>query len=113
MTTTAKQALAAHRAVWAVRSKQLKAIDRIQNEGGEGYGRFEDEGEKNFGLELPLIQAAFVEEWTADVLAARGSVWNAGVAKCKSNGQQAALAKAIGYSLSDLKKAKALLAAAQ
>jgi hypothetical protein len=111
--TTAKQALAAHRAAWAVRSAKLKSTDRTQNEGGEGYSSFEVESEKNFAVELPLIQAAFVEEWTADVLAARGAAWNAGVAKCKSNGQEAALAKALGYSLSDLKKAKAMLAAAQ
>jgi len=106
--TTAKQALAAHRAAWAVRAAKLKAIDRVQNEGCEGYSSFGVESEKNFGLELPLIQAAFVEEWTLEVLTQRRAAWNAQVVKCKSNGEVAALAKSLGYSHTDLAKAKNL-----
>ena len=106
--TTAKQALAAHRAAWAARSKQIKSNDYTQNEGGEGYSSFEVESQKNFAVELPLIQAAFAEEWTLEVLTQRRAAWNAQVVKCKSNGEVAALAKSLGYSHTDLAKAKNL-----
>ena len=106
--TTAKQALAAHRTAWAVLSKQLKASDRIRYEGGDGYSSFEVESEKNFAAELPLIQAAFVEEWTLEVLTQRRAAWNSQVVRCKSNGEVAALAKTLGYSPTDLAKAKKL-----
>jgi hypothetical protein len=109
--TTAKQALAAHRAAWAARSKQIKSNDYTQNEGGEGYSSFEVESQKNFAVELPLIQAAFSEEWTAEAFAARSAAWNAGLAKCKSNGQVADMAKSLGYTLTDLRNAKKMLAA--
>ena len=106
--TTAKQALATHRAAWAVRSKLLKSTDRTQNEGGEGYSSFEVESEKNFAAELPLIEAAFAEEWTLEVLTARRAAWNAQVVKCKSHADMAKLAKSMGYSHTDLAKAKNL-----
>jgi hypothetical protein len=106
--TTAKQALAAHRAAWAVRSAQLKASDRLRNEGGEGYSSYERASEANFAAELPLIEAAFAQEWTLEVLTARRAAWNAQVVKCKSHADMAKLAKSLGYSHTDLAKAKTL-----
>lgn len=107
--TTAKQALEAHRAAWAVRAKQLKSTDRLQNEGGEGYSTYEVESEKNAYKEIELIEAAFAEEWTPEVFAARRSAWNAGAVNCKTNREVTDLAKRLGYGLQDLKKAKKLL----
>lgn len=107
--TTAKQALQAHRAAWAIRAKQLKAMDRVQNEGGEGYSQYEAESEKNFYAEQPLIAAAFAEEWTLEVFTARRAAWNAEVVKCKTHRAVSDLAQRLGYGLSDLKKAKDIL----
>jgi hypothetical protein len=112
--TTAKQALAAHQAAWATRSKRLRAMDRVQNEGGEGYSSFEAESEKNFEVERPLLRAAFAEEWTFEVLQARRAEWNAQMApyiaakKTITTRELLAIQDRLGYTMNQLTLAKEL-----
>ena len=116
--TELKQAVAAAQAAYKADCAGLakaKQYDSVVNEGGEGYNTAEAMAEAAYNKHMPLILAAenalFAAEWTKETLAARGAAWNAGMAKCKSYAQEAALGKKLGYNLADLKKAKALLAA--
>ena len=116
--TELKQAVAAAQAAYkadCAGQAKAKQYDSVVNEGGEGYNTAEAMAEAAYNKDMPLILAAekalFAAEWTKETLAERGAAWNAGMAKCKSYAQEAALGKKLGYNLADLKKAKALLAA--
>lgn len=111
-----KSAIQAAEAAYAAdRAKiaKLKNVDRVMNEGGEGYSRYEAESERLFNHHTPIIIAAkealFAAEWTAEVFAKRRAAWNASVVKCKSYKDMAALAARLGFGHSDLAKAKRLL----
>jgi len=114
---TLKQAVAAAEAAYKTAMaghSKAKRYDAVVNEGGEGYSTSEAMSEAAYSKHAPLIKAAkdalFAAVYTPEVLAARGAEWNARAASLKSYAEQAALEKQLGYSLADLKKAKALLA---
>ena len=93
--------------------RHLKNMDRVVNEGGEGYSSYEAASERLFGVHAPIIKAAkdalFAAEWTHEVFAERRAIWNASVVNCKSHKDMAALAGRLGYSHTDMARAKALL----
>lgn len=107
--------VAAEAAYAADRAKiaHLKSVDRVVNEGGEGYSCYEAESERLFDLHTPIIMAAkealFAAEWTPEVFAERRVAWNTSVVKCKTHKDMAALASRLGYGHADLAKAKSLL----
>lgn len=100
-------------------------IDRVVNEGGEGYSLAaqqaddarrarERANEAAFEVEQAAAKAAFAAEWTVEVLAARRAAWNAEMMDLSarkvgmtSKVMSGVVAK-LGYTLSDLKMAKAL-----
>lgn len=106
---------AAEAAYEAARAKirGMKKIDRVMNEGGEGYSSYEAESERLYNHHAPIIKAAeaalFAAEWTPAVFAERRAAWNAGVAQAKSNADITALQNRLGYGINDLRAAKELL----
>lgn len=88
--------------------------NQVVNEGGEGYAR--DSVPDALRAEyLAAEQAEFAATWTAETTAARRAAWNAGVAKltaARGNNVTGhhlrALATSLGYTLADIKRAKAL-----
>ena len=97
----------------AIQAKD-KAYNRLVNEGGEGYER--NSVPEALWSELLAAEAAtFAAEWTAQVTAQRLSAWAAGVAALTAkHGKQIphaavrGLEISSGYTLADLRKAKAL-----
>ncbi len=106
---------AAEAAYEAARAKirGLKSVDRVMNEGGEGYSCHEAESERLYNHHAPIIKAAkaalFAAEWTPEVFAERRAAWNAGVAKSKSNQDIAALQQRLGFTVYDIRAAKEML----
>jgi hypothetical protein len=98
--------------------RQLKAIDRVQNEGGEGYSQHESACERlhdqHFGGIKALRRELFAAEWTAEILEQRRAEWNDAVKpwivarKNPSTKELLALQDRLGYSLADIKLAKDL-----
>ena len=97
--------------------QRLRAIDRIQNEGGEGYSRYEEASESLYAEHQPTITALekelFAAIWTPEVTAERRIAWNAGLpavlaAKTPRAQHDAldALIARLGYSHHDLGRAK-------
>lgn len=79
-----KSEIAALETAWSAESaknKRFIAIDRVMNEGGEGYSQYENAQEASAEKFMPQIRAlkdqAFAIEWTPEVTAARRAVWNA------------------------------------
>lgn len=93
--------------------KHLKAVDRVVNEGGEGFSSYENASQRLYEHHSPLITAArkalFAAEWTPEVFAERRAAWNASVAKTKSHKDLAALQQRLGFAFRDLQAAKELL----
>lgn len=92
----------------AIRAKD-RAYNKIQNEGGEGYER--DSVPASLRQEwLDAEKAEFAAEWTLDVLTARRAAWNAAVARRqpKTPAAVAQLQRDMGYTIADIKRAKAL-----
>lgn len=92
-------------------------IDRAVNEGGEGYSQAEVQAERDGMAALRAEAAAFAAEWTAEVVAARRAAWNAEMMALSAKRvtmtpklMDSIIAR-LGYSLSDIKRAKALLGA--
>lgn len=91
-----------------------KRYNQVVNEGGEGYER--DSVSDALRAEyLAAEQAEFAATWTAEITAARRAAWNAGVAKLTAEHGNSvmghhvrALADSLGYTLADIKRAKAL-----
>jgi predicted nuclease of restriction endonuclease-like RecB superfamily len=86
-------------------------IDKLQNEGGEGYSQAEVNQESAGLAKLAAEQAAFAAEWTAEVLAARKAAWNAevmAVGRAMNGSHFQRIAKKLGYSLNEINRAKAL-----
>ncbi len=118
MTNDLKAQLAATQAEWDAKRtniQHLRGIDRVQNEGGEGYSSYEAAAERLADEYLPRItalqNAIFAAEWTYDVTVARRAAWNAEVVKLgtKVNGHAIkSLVARLGYSQTDIVRAKAL-----
>lgn len=91
--------------------KQLKAYDKFQNEGGEGYSAYEDKAEEIARQEYALEQQLFAIEWTAEVTTERRAIWNAEMQKLIAAKQQATtktlneISARIGFNMVDLKRA--------
>lgn len=97
----------------------LKKSDRVMNEGGGGYSRFEAECEKiaesYFAKKVALEKQIFEAEWTPQVFEARKAAWNAELAKMPGKitiKHITALGERLGYTHGQLSRAKAMLAAA-
>ena len=99
--------------------QRLRAIDRIQNEGGEGYSRYEDASEALYVEHQPAITALekelFAATWTPEVTGERRAAWNASLsavraAKTPTAQHDAldALIARLGYSHHDIARAKAI-----
>lgn len=92
----------------AIRAKD-RAYNRIQNEGGEGYER--DSVPEALKQEwLDAEKAEFAATWTLEVLMARRAAWNDAVARRapKTSAAVAQIQRDMGYTLADIKRAKAL-----
>lgn len=92
----------------AIRAKD-RAYNRLQNEGGEGYER--DSVPASLRQEwLDAEKAEFAAAWTLDVLTARRAAWNEAVARRQPKTFAAAreLERDMGYTIADIKRAKAL-----
>lgn len=89
--------------------KRLKKIDKLVNEGGEGYSSYENATEDLFYQYAPLIkqekEEAFAAEWTKEVFAARREAWNV---LAKQGKKRIEIEKAVGFSMDDLIKAKGM-----
>lgn len=100
-------------------------IDAVVNEGGEGYSLAaqqaddarrarERANEAAFEIEQAAAKAAFAAEWTAEVLATRRAAWNAEMLALSTKKiamtakVMAGVVAKLGYTLSDIKMAKAL-----
>lgn len=110
MTKTVEQVKAAL-ATLAQEKARLKAMDRIQNEGGEGYSAYEVKGEEVALKEQALYDELFAIEWTAEVTETRRAAWNGEMqkliaAKKQVNAQVLAeITARVGFTMADLKKA--------
>jgi len=89
-----------------------RKMDRVQNEGGEGYSHAEALASKNAAASLAETEKEltkkFAAEWTVEVTAARRATWNSEVVKCKTVSQVGALQRKLGFGPDSLKKAIAL-----
>ena len=117
-TTELKAQLAAVTAEWDSRRaavQHLRSVDRVQNEGAEGFSSYEAAIERLAGEYMPkvsaLAAAIFAAEWTAEVTSARRAAWNSEItkmgAKIKLEALKALVAR-LGYSQNDIARAKAL-----
>lgn len=110
MTKTIEQ-INAELAVLANQRAHLKSMDKLQNEGGEGYSAYEDQAMEIARKEYALEQELFAIEWTAEVTTARRAVWNGEMQKLVAAKKQATtkilteVSSRIGFTLVDLKKA--------
>ena len=96
-------------------AKRQTRVDRVVNEGGEGYS----EGEVMSGSAFeawskaasPLKAELFAAEWTPEVTASRRAAWNAEMTALKgkqvNTRQILAIQTKLGFTMSDLKKAVA------
>lgn len=93
-------------------AKRQSSVDRIINEGGEGYSHAETLSERAFeewnkGV-TPLKAELFAAEWTPEVTAARRASWNAAMqaaGKQITTRQVMAIQTKLGFTMADLKKA--------
>lgn len=107
MTKTVEQ-IKAELAVLANEKAHLKAMDKLQNEGGEGYSAYDDKGEEIARKEYALEQELFAIEWTVEVTTARRAVWNSEMQNAKKQATTKVLnevSSRIGFTMVDLKKA--------
>lgn len=86
-----------------------RKMDRVQNEGGDGYSHAEALASKNaaasFAATAEEMAEKFAAEWTFEVTAARRAAWNTEAVKCKTISQVGALQRKLGFGPNDLKKA--------
>lgn len=110
MTKTIEQ-IKAELAVLTNEKAHLKAMDKLQNEGGEGYSAYDDKGEEIARKEYALEQELFAIEWTVEVTTERRAVWNGEMQKLVAAKKQATtkilneVSGRIGFTMADLKKA--------
>ncbi len=95
--------------------QHLRAVDRVQNEGGEGFSSYEAAAEDLADEYLPRItalrNAEFAATWTRDVTVQRRATWNAEIGKLGTKiepGKVSAVIARLGYSHVEIAKAKAL-----
>lgn len=91
-------------------------IDRVVNEGGEGYSLAVDQRDvkvaREYYSEVERKNAEFAATWTLEVTQARRTAWNAEMQALISAGQQATartippIVKRLGYSFEDIQRAK-------
>lgn len=118
---TLKAQLAALETEWHAKinaAKNMRSIDDLHNEGGEGYSIVEATQETLADQYLPRVtnlqNAIFAAEWTAEVTATRRAAWNAemqalAAAKQPANAKTIPpIVKRLGYGLADIQRAKAL-----
>lgn len=93
-------------------SKKQARIDRVLNEGGEGYSHAETISERAFEawskVITPLKSELFAAEWTPEVTATRRAAWNAAMmasGKQITTKQVLAIQTKLGFTMADLKKA--------
>jgi len=77
-----------------------KAMNRLQNEGGEGYDHTNEARLSELAAEL---QAVVDSEWTVEVTTARRAAWNAEVHA--GNRNPVAIAAKVGFNFDDLRAA--------
>ena len=89
-----------------------RKMDRVQNEGGEGYSHADALASKNAAATLAETEKELTEkfaaEWTVEATAARRAAWNAEAVKCKTIAQVGALQRKLGFGPDALKKAIAI-----
>ena len=117
-TTELKAQLAAVTAEWNSRRaavQRMRQVDRVQNEGEEGFSAYEAAIERLAAEYMPqvseLTTAIFASEWTAEVTSARRAAWNSEIAKMGAKIKieaLKALVSRLGYSQNDIARAKAL-----
>jgi len=95
--------------------QHLRAVDRVQNEGGEGFSSYEAAAEDLADEYLPRItalrNAEFAATWTHDVTVQRRAAWNSEIGKLGAKimpAQVKALIARLGYSHVEIAKAKAM-----
>ena len=119
MTTAAERlkSLEASRDARFAAVAHLKRVDRLQNEGGDGYSSYDEacrviDDETSAELQKAR-QDAFAEEWTLEVFTARRVAWNAVMSQLKTplaqNQAREKTEKELGFSCAALIKAKELL----
>lgn len=113
MTKTVEQ-IKAELAALGNQKARLKAMDKLQNEGGEGYSAYDDKGEEIARKEYALEQELFAIEWTPEVTTARRATWNDEMRKLIAAKKQTTtkilneISDRIGFTIADLKKAIAI-----
>lgn len=110
--------LKAEYATKAAAMHRLQMVDRVQNEGGEGFSLYESASAALYAEYAPLIAATeaaeFAADWTLPVLTERRADWNCEIAKMIAEKQpmtaksMAAIVAKVGFSQADLIRAKAL-----
>lgn len=90
---------------------QLKQMESVLNEGGEGYSLSEQRKEERQRAELAAEQSKFDAEWTPEVTAKRRAAWNADMQRMidtketMTPAKQKALEEKHGFKMADLKRA--------
>lgn len=91
-----------------------KAYNRLVNEGGEGYETENARIPELFREWKAAMAAEFAAEWTVETLAARRAAWNVEIRPLVEAGKPVkpadvqAIERRLGYTMSDIKRAKAL-----
>ena len=89
-------------------------IDKVVNEGGEGYSQAEVNAERAGIAALKAEAATFAAEWTIEVFTARRAAWNAEMKALVAAKKPATantivpIVKRLGYGAAQLQRAKAL-----
>ena len=114
-----KTQLAIVRADWdagRAAANGLRAMDTVQNEGGEGFSaraaRLDQLADKYGPQVLALESAIFAAEWTLEITQARRAAWNVEMQKLIAAKTPAtpktigSIARMLGYNCGDLVRAK-------
>ena len=93
-------------------AKRQARVDRVVNEGGEGYSHADTSAERAFDAwnkaVTPLKAELFAAEWTPEVTATRRAAWNAAMmaaGKQITTRQVMSIQTKLGFTMADLKKA--------
>ena len=89
-----------------------RRINNIQNEGGEGFDCDEAASQRYSAASWELQKELFAATWTPEVYESRKAAWNAGLSGCKSQHDVNALQDRLGFTVSDIRRAKEMLLSA-
>ena len=116
---TLKAQLAAARSEWdagRAAANDLRAMDTVQNEGGEGFSARAaslDQLADKYGPQVMALESAiFAAEWTLELTQARRAAWNVEMQKLIAAKTPAtpktigSIARMLGYNFADLVRAK-------